>query len=330
MGAIAASINASEFIKNNYRSNKLMSLFKSMLGYLSQVRNQIGLSRIRVRNLISVRKNQAQILKLSKSEKRILLKPKTLGGNVEHYYHFILDLALPLNNLINKTSPKNVFLVENNLGPFTERLLQLYPDRVEILDRGARHREICSAHLIGMNPRHVLLTKNTLEKFRKDTCHRLQIGQSIKPSKILLIERLPPEEYFLTKAKIKGGGALRRSILNHEALVSKLQTIVKYPSNFYNLRLEKLPFQEQIELFDKAAVVVAQHGAGLTNCIWVRSGGVVIEIGDNNNNHAFRKISQLRNLQYFHYRTESEHTTLDLNDFIPWLLSKSICRQYFN
>ena len=47
------------------------------------------------------------------------------------------------------------------------------------------------------------------------------------------------------------------------------------------LFLENLKLQEQIRIFQKAAVICGVHGAGLANQVWMPSGGKVVELGTN-------------------------------------------------
>ena len=83
---------------------------------------------------LSVINNQLRIRALAKSNNLIFLQPvppRFCGGNVEHYYHFIVDLILPLHHLIENT-PSNVNFVFKNIGPLTEHLQNLFPHRVKL------------------------------------------------------------------------------------------------------------------------------------------------------------------------------------------------------
>ncbi len=298
----------------------------------SILRKRIKLILKKRRNWISVTINQAQILQLAKPGRAILLRPTPPSesrGNIEHYYHFIFDLILPLFCLLNKTLPNVMFLVED-FGIFTDRLLQIFPECVGIADMANEHKNAHEIELIGMDPAYVFLTAKMVEAFRKDIIFRLGVNPNGQPNKILLIERLPPDEYFVLKAKIKGSGTSRRSIINHAELLSSLVSMVKNPFELHNLQLEKIPFEDQAYYFDRALVVIAQHGAGLANCIWMRRKAVVIELSDNEKtlNH-FRIISRLRQLHYFRDKTNSKHATIDIKDFTSWILKKSRLKQYF-
>ena len=69
--------------------------------------------------------------------------------------------------------------------------------------------------------------------------------------------------------------AARRRLRNEESLWPGLAA-----QGFECICLEKLAFQEQIDMMQQAGVVVAPHGAGLTNVLYARPGITVIEIAD--------------------------------------------------
>ena len=70
----------------------------------------------------------------------------------------------------------------------------------------------------------------------------------------------PPghERLYISRA-----GARVRRVANEEDVVAALQ-----PFGFHAVRLEELPFAEQVHLFRAAEMVVAPHGAGLANVLF--------------------------------------------------------------
>ena len=171
-----------------------------------------------------------------------------------------------------------------------------------------------------MNPNGVYLTHQAIERFSQTIQTKLKVARTNQPNKILLIERLPPSSYFTQNAKNKGGGALRRSIPNHAALASALQAMVKPPFEFHNLQLEKTTLQEQVDYFDKAAIVIAQHGAGLVNALWMRPNSIVVELSYDETRQHFNVISRLKKHQYHLYRTSAPHAEIDVEHFTNWML----------
>ena len=64
-----------------------------------------------------------------------------------------------------------------------------------------------------------------------------------------------------------------RVIANEAELLPSLQEM-----GFQICRLEQMPFEEQVQIFRNAEVVVGPHGAGLTNLIFCKPGTRVVEI----------------------------------------------------
>jgi hypothetical protein len=280
---------------------------------------------------LSTVNNQQEILELAKSNKLIFLEPVPPlkgGGNIEHYYHFIFDLSLPLYFLVNKTPPDVIFAFKA-FGIYTDRLQHLFPNRIRIEDDGNIPKKTKRMYLIGMDPNCVHLRKSALESFKRYVCNNLEVDQRGRPNKILLIERISPDPYFITSATIKGGGTLRRSIHNHEEVASTLRSMVRAPFEFHNLQLEKIPLQEQVQYFDRAIIVFGQHGAGLANCIWMRSKSMVIELSNNKSLKNFRIISRLKKQHYFLYNTWGSHTSIDNDHFANWILDDAKLRGFF-
>jgi hypothetical protein len=296
-------------------------------------RNELKRARKRARVTNAVKNNQRQILKISETQEYVYLEPTPppgggCGGNIERYYHFIVDLVLPFYFLVNKNS-KAIFIL-GEFGILTDIFKALFLDRVKIISSFDTSKEAPTIKLLGMNPRCVEVKHSEIQNFSRSIQKGLGISQSEKPNKVLLVERLPPDPYYITQAKMKGGGATRRSIVNHKDLNLVLQSMVKEPFEFHNLQLEKIAFEQQVEYFSQACVVIAQHGAGLANCIWMQPGSVVIELNHSHSKDHFRAISKIKKHCYFCYEIASEHPEIDLDHFADWILNDPRLRTFFN
>lgn len=75
---------------------------------------------------------------------------------------------------------------------------------------------------------------------------------------------------FISRAKAKG-----RKILNEEALWEVLEA-----RGFDRVFMEDLSFAEQVALMQRCAIVVAPHGAGLTNMMFCPPGTDIVELAD--------------------------------------------------
>ena len=274
--------------------------------------------------------NQRKVLERAKSNEFIFIEPtppRKQQGSIEHYYHFIFDLILPLSNLIENT-PSDVTFVVKDFGIYTDRLLDLFPGRIKIETEINLHQNTNRIPLIGMNPKWVYLNSRTLEIFKDNICHKLKIIPNGRANKVLLIERLPPDPYFLTKAIKQGGGTTRRSIPNHDELASAIQSLVSTPFEFHNLQLETMSLDEQIKCFDNAVVVIGQHGAGLANCIWMKRQSTVIELSSDAYEH-YSILSSLKDHSYFRYQTSGPHSNININEFANWLLNEASLQRFF-
>lgn len=74
--------------------------------------------------------------------------------------------------------------------------------------------------------------------------------------------------------------AAYRKIANEEDIIPELLAL-----HFETVYCEELSMQEQIRLFSQTKVLVANHGAGLTNLLFMPKGSVVLELRYKNDEH---------------------------------------------
>jgi capsular polysaccharide biosynthesis protein len=120
---------------------------------------------------------------------------------------------------------------------------------------------------------------------------RRQIIQSIDPEG-------PSKRIYITRRL-----ATKRRVLNEEELIPVLLN-----HGFEIVEAESLTFDEQVRLFSSAEMVVAPHGAGLANLLWVPAGCKVFEILDRDyvNDH-FYNLSSVIGLNYYYMLCDSEN-----------------------
>ncbi|MEM8527052.1 MAG: glycosyltransferase family 61 protein [Bacteroidota bacterium] len=300
----------------------------------SWIVNRLRRSRLnRMRRGIKVWYNQQAIIKSSKHSQYIFLNPippsSVAGGHVEHYYHFIFDLLLPLSLLIRKTSSKIIFVLED-FGVLTQLLLGLFENRVKIcsaISPSIKKKEI---DLVGMNPKIIPLQYFRFKSLKEEICANLNIGCAEKPTKILLIERLYPNSYYFSRAKNKGSGTSRRSIKNHKELQKFIDSKVKSPFEFHNVQLENMSLKDQINHFSSACVVIAQHGAGLSNILWMPEQSIVIELGYKSDiNTYFRCLSKVMKHHYILFDYDEPHIQVNYLELHKKLLRNEAVKTYF-
>lgn len=112
--------------------------------------------------LSRVNLNQRWVIRKARKSTSVSLVPVPLvRGTIEHYYHFVFDLLLPLSLIIAKTKPEVIFTV-NRFGPLSQELEKLFPGRVVLTDL---HHDEKGTILIGMNPRGLRHLTFDLNKF---------------------------------------------------------------------------------------------------------------------------------------------------------------------
>lgn len=99
---------------------------------------------------------------------------------------------------------------------------------------------------------------------------RPELLQMIPRAFGVMAERLPRKKVFISRVE-----ATRRRLLNEEEIWSLLE-----PHGFERVRMETLSFAAQVDLMRETAVLVAPHGAGLTNMLYCPRGAHIVEIAD--------------------------------------------------
>jgi capsular polysaccharide biosynthesis protein len=95
---------------------------------------------------------------------------------------------------------------------------------------------------------------------------------------------------------ITRGKARRRRISNEEAVFELLEK-----KGFEKIVLEDLKLKDQVKIFQEARVVVASHGAGLTNSMFMQKGQTIIELkSDNNNYWCYFSLARVFGLKYYY------------------------------
>jgi hypothetical protein len=98
-----------------------------------------------------------------------------------------------------------------------------------------------------------------------------------------------------------------RMILNMDELIA--DALVPLERHFEVVVMENLAFAEQVKLMARTRILVAVHGAGLANCIFMRAGGAVVELFPHSYiYHLYRDIAILSGQTHLFYETPYNHT----------------------
>lgn len=181
-----------------------------------------------------------------------LPKPELLAGHyftiasfsAEGYAHWILD-ALPRLSLLRYATPHAKIIVSNLTTSWQrDSLSRLGIDLSDLVVLDHRHVQLEFLHLpsyIGQPGRIHPFAVSWLRK------HFLEGEPTAEPGRRL----------YLTRS------SGRRRVLNEEELGPVLNRF-----GFEIINPGTLSFQQQIDLFSRAAAIVSPHGAGLTNCVF--------------------------------------------------------------
>jgi hypothetical protein len=122
------------------------------------------------------------------------------------------------------------------------------------------------------------------------------IGESISRSIPCNVNEKPVKIYISRKVPSA------RVVINESELIPVLKE-----ADFVICQLEDLPFEEQVRLFRNAEIVVAPHGAGLTNLIFSKKGIKVLEIFSKNyERRCYWTLCEELGHDYHFYLGESE------------------------
>jgi hypothetical protein len=118
-----------------------------------------------------------------------------------------------------------------------------------------------------------------------------------------------------------------RKVLNEPELEERLKDY-----GFEVVQPDDWPLTEQIAAFSECSTLVGLHGAGLTNCLFMPSGGNVVELRKREPNYGYWHLAESIGHRYFYYHgvPDSELTligrgcnlTVDVDDFENAILKK--------
>jgi capsular polysaccharide biosynthesis protein len=110
------------------------------------------------------------------------------------------------------------------------------------------------------------------------------------------------------KIYISRGKAAHRKIDNEADILPLLKK-----NGFKTVFCEEMSFKEQVSLFSETAVLLTNHGAGLTNMLFMPAGSNVIELRKKNDDHnnCYFSLASALNLKYYYQQCEAVHEDED-------------------
>jgi capsular polysaccharide biosynthesis protein len=110
---------------------------------------------------------------------------------------------------------------------------------------------------------------------------------------------------------ISRGKAGRRRIVNEDEVISVLR---RY--EFEIIYAEELSFAQQVQICSRARCIVSNHGAGLTNMLFMQAGGSVLELRHQSDsiNNCYFTLSSALDLNYFYQTCAPQDSKLNPHD----------------
>lgn len=206
-----------------------------------------------------------------------------------NYYHWMFDVLSRLD-LLRRSGIAIDRYVINRQGSFAfqdETLAALGIPKEKLIDCNSQtHIEARNLVVSSMPGCMGNVPKWVCDFLRRE----LLFNRGIKP--IVGFERI-----YITRAHTK-----YRKVKNEEAVIRMLKSL-----GFRVVATEFLSVREEAQIFSSAKVVVAPHGAGLTNIIFCRPGTKVVEIFAPNYVHpVFWVPSRHLELDYYYFTGEGQ------------------------
>ena len=202
----------------------------------------------------------------------------------------------PLNHLVNEIGIPGLLLCEPQSHSRLSRKAKDFGfQNIEILGLDD-WRRYDADHIASVTAQATQYIQQRLGHQIESLCEELESDWKPSP-RLMVITREDPDPYYLSElAEIKGGGTTRRSIANMAELIAALNARFEQTKV---VSLERRGLAEQIALFRTADVVVAQHGAALSNLIWMRPKTNVFEFVPNPAEHChFQNLSPIFGIRH--------------------------------
>jgi Glycosyltransferase 61 len=210
-----------------------------------------------------------------------MLVPAQWSGSVEHFYHFFFGYFMPLVLWQEKTGSTE-FTVRD-CGPMNSWFELLkegsqprYIPPGVMLQRVLTHRQEMQTFRGWDNPLH--FHRKSLNLFSTTILNRVGIEskkETHNEKRITVLDRKPsPDFYVADNSEVLSSGAAWRSMPNTERIAEALQNLGEVTL----VDSAAMSPTEQVRLFSQTNLLVAQHGAGLSNMVWLPKNAAVLEI----------------------------------------------------
>jgi capsular polysaccharide biosynthesis protein len=198
----------------------------------------------------------------------------SIGGLGDNYYHFWVE-CLARYHLLNTSGIKPDYYIFPNKTKIHKQFIKLSKIKPEKIIQLKENTVICADKLIV--PSFINNYESIKTKKYANYCIPNKLSQPVKQWLPSWLSEFytnfqnplakPIHRIYISRRKAC------RKILNEDPLIEMLN---KY--NFKTLFLEDLSLMEQINFFNHASIIIAPHGAGLTNISFSKKGTIILEL----------------------------------------------------
>lgn len=248
--------------------------------------------------------------------KRTMAVPANWQGTPDHFYHFLLGYFMPVILWQQRTGTME-FAVRDcgPMNPWFELTrpgtdIEFMPPGI-MLERLLSHRQERVILRDWDNP--TRFHRRSLAVFSRVIQDRVGVSPRVRSDAphITVLDRRPSTEYYRSDiADSHGSGADRRSIPNVDELAAALESLGEVTL----LDTAGMTPAEQVGALAETDLLVAQHGAGLANMVWLPAGGAVLEIRPPlppTINEIFSNLASARGLGYLAVDQADVHSSVN-------------------
>jgi len=236
------------------------------------------------------------------------------SGNLFHYAHFICDCLFP--EIIAGIYKNKRIIREESISQTLGNFLPIYCIimNCKCIEIELSLFDSVNAKLYINKAKEELTSPIYFDIFRKYMFNRFNINPDINYPKypsVILIQRgkrvklIRDESRELNNANYTNGSE-RREINNIEKV--KIFMKHKYGNNFQTLILENIPFEQQIQYFNNAKLIVCAHGACMSNLFFCKKNTILYEITCGEVWTFFDTIT--KNLQIIHHKIKNNNSDI--------------------
>ena len=252
---------------------------------------------------------------------RIMVVPAQWQGSVEHFYHFFLGYFMPLVLWQERTGTMAFTL--RDCGPMNPWFSLLRPATdIAYIQPGVMLQRV----LTYRQERQILhgwddptrFHRDSMDQFMRTVLTRIDAVEPRPGStkRITVLDRAPTPDFYLQEtSEVFSSGSAFRSLPNTLEISRALEAHGKVTV----IDTAAVSPEEQVRALANTDLLVAQHGAGLANMVWMPPGSAVLEIKPPLVpivNEIFANLAACRELDHLAVDQVGEHTPIEVDSVI--------------